>query len=211
MNFKKVSRFVAFATILLLIPVMLATPVLALDSDESYTATVPVLLSAEAASFNITLPTSFPIAINYSTELSYGEAGADITNNSGGRIRVADIEVSANEDTGWHLGDYDNFDFNSAAIDSNVIGIMVTPSGGLNRVADGTPLKTSNGQPVQVLLSYDEYSGDIPEYADEWAIGATEGTNVLHVDFRVKATKVSRTITNVRVANIIITVAWDKL
>ena len=184
---------------------------------------IPVTINAEATTFNVTLPTGLPTTVNPGTGETTGATDATITNDSSGRIRVSKIQVIDKknaeigaEATGWHLKDFDNYDFHNADVDSNGVGISVKPRGGYTNAGESaTALKTNGSdESVQTLLNYEKGGANNTASANEWVLaakdGAEGGRDELNLKYETKATAVSQTLTNHQVASIIITVAWDK-
>lgn len=198
------KRF-ASAALTAVMALSLAVPAFAdTISKENQETKIPVKISAEATIFNVTLPTDFPITVDPTTGETTGANNADITNNSAGSIKVSKIEVE-NYDV-WNLAAYDT-DMSKEKVDSNKIGVMVSPKGGANATAGGTELKTTNGNTTkQTLLDADSAT------ASEWVMNgksAADGSNKLTVNYDAKVSPVSQSITNTQVASIVVTVAWN--
>lgn len=174
-------------------------------TGENQETKIPVTVSATATIFDVTVPTGFPITIDPATGETTGATNAEITNNSAGAVKVSKIEV---ENAGaWNLAAYDT-DMSKEKVDSHKIGIQVTPKGGANATAGGTALNTTNDNATKQTLL--DAAGAT---ADEWVMngkGVTDGSDKLTVDYNVKVSPVSQTITNEQAASIIITVAWNK-
>lgn len=164
---------------------------------------IPVTISAKATTFDVTVPTDFPITGNPETGETTGATNAEITNNSAGAVKVSKIEV---EHAGvWNLAAYDT-DMSKEKVDSHKIGIQVTPKVGTN-AATGTALKTTNDNTTKQTLL--DTAGAT---ADEWVMngkGVTDGSNKLTVGYNAKVSPVSQDITNEQAASIIITIAWN--
>lgn len=170
----------------------------ALDTE----STIPVTISAEATTFDVTVPTSFPTSVDPETGETTNPDGVKITNNSAASIYVSKIEVRKYDD--WALGGFAE-DLRNYDVDDNIIGVSVTPVGGRNAGTGGTALVTTKngGADTQVLLN---------AKSGEWIIDASNSGNTdeLTLDYDTNATPVSTTITDKQVASIVITIAWNK-
>lgn len=198
---KRIATFVLSMAMLM----GLAVPAFAADvSQENSSTTIPVIISAKATTFDVTLPTQFPITVDPKTGEATSSDKAEITNNSAGAIKVSKIQVDKAGE--WKLAAYDT-DMSKEKVDSNKIGVQVAPKGGRNATSGGTYLKTTDANTdTQVLLD------GAGANADQWIIngkGAGDESNKLTVQYGAKASPVSKDVTNEQVASIILTVAWD--
>ena len=181
-------------------------------------STIPVTISAEPTVFNVEVPTSLPIAVDPVTGESLAP-DAVIKNNSSAPVYVSNITVnrstsgtyadSSGFTTPWTLGGFDA-DLRNEDVDANKVGVAVSPVGGRAATAAGagTQLKTSGAEGktlTEVLLN---------SKSAEWVIDATDGqaggSDELTLDYATNVTPVSKQITNAEVANIVITIAWNK-
>ena len=179
----------------------LALPAAATDATLDTESTIPVTISAEATTFDVTVPTTFPTSVDPETgETTNPEV--KITNNSAAPIYVSKIEVKKYDD--WKLGGFAE-DLRNYDVDANVIGVAVKPVGGRSAGTGGTALLTTKdgGADAQTLLNAKN---------EEWVIDAKNSgtTDELTIDYDTNATPVSTTITNKQVASIVITIAWYK-
>ena len=184
----------------------LAVPAFATDqaADKDTETTIPVTISAEATTFDVTVPTDFPTEVDPITGETINATDATITNNSSGSIVVSQIKVTNYGE--WKLAAFDG-DLRNADVDSNLIGVAVKPVGGRNAGTNGTQLKTTAASATeQVLLNASSAE------ADEWIIDAKNDgdTDELTISYDTNASPVSTTITNAQVASIIVTVSWNK-
>ena len=165
--------------------------------------TIPVNISAEATTFDVILPTAFPVTMDPTTGKVTPADNATITNDSYGSIKVSNIKV--NKAGEWKLAAFAT-DMSKEAVDANKIGVQIAPKGGA-KGGSGTALATTDANAdTQTLLT------DATGTADEWIINgkdATDGSNELTVLYDANASAVSQTITNATVANIVITVSWN--
>ena len=167
--------------------------------------TIPVNISADATTFDVTVPTVFPGTVDPDTGEVTPADNATISNNSYGAIKVSEIKVANVDD--WNLAAYDT-DMSKVQVDSNKIGIQVSPTGGAQGAGvTGAALKTTDASAtLQTLLTASSPT------ANQWIINgkdATDGTNELTLKYATNASAVSQKITNKTVANIIVTVAWN--
>ena len=173
------------------------------------TTTIPVNISANATVFDVTLPTAFPTTVDPETGATVASDTVEIVNSSSGKIYVSNITVNANNDTAngrsWTLADYDA-DLRNGNVDANLVGIMITPTGGENATKTGGAngngrLATKNGGASEVLLS---------TASPDWIIGAKDTDSArdeLGITYLTNATPVSSNYSG-QVASIVITVAW---
>ena len=175
-------------------------------ATENTETVVPVTISAEATTFDVTLPTDFPTSVDPDTGETTNGQDTTITNGSSGSIVVTQIKIT--NYGRWKLAAFDA-DLRNEDVDSNQIGVAVKPVGGRQSLGEnaGTVLKTTaSSQTEQILLT------TTSETADEWVIDATNAgsSDELTISYDTNASPVSETITNQRVASIIITVSWNK-
>lgn len=176
----------------------------ALDQGKSENK-IPVPLTAAATTFDVTVPTNFPGTLDPTTGKVTAADNAIITNNSYGSVKVSQIDVENADD--WHLAAFAT-DMSKVQVDSNKIGLQVTPVGGKQgNGTTGTPLPTTDASATkQTLLAEGGAT------AGEWIINgkdAADKSNQLTLKYDMNASAVSAAITNKTVANIIVTVAWN--
>lgn len=92
------------------------------------TQTVPVVLSVEAATFSVTVPTTLPVNISATGVVTTPVDGATIVNNSAAPVAVANVAVTA-ADT-WQLIDFTT-DPSTFKVNEHKLGLK------LNGVATG--------------------------------------------------------------------------
>ena len=208
-NLKTSMSKILSATLALCLAAGMAVPAFAASTQpasENTETTVPVTISAQATTFDVTLPTDFPTTVDPDTGETTNGQDATITNGSSGSIVVTQVKVT-NYGT-WRLAAFDA-DLRNASVDSNQIGVSVRPVGGRQALAAnaGTQLKTTSASATeQVLLNASSAS------AGEWVIDAKNSgsTDELTISYDTNASPVSQDITNERVASIVITVSWNK-
>lgn len=180
----------------------------ALNGSGKSENTIPVTISAEATTFDVTVPTAFPTTLDPTTGNTTTANNAIITNNSYGAVVVSKIEVKDNADqhsgtATWHLADFDK-DMSQVKVDENLIGLKVQPKSGRTSAVAGTALKTVDGSPAAQTLLASENAEWIIEGKD-----ATDGSNTLTVLYETNASAVSAALVSETVANIVITIAWN--
>ena len=195
----------------------LAVPALADDTQsagEGQNTEVPVMIEAQATTFSVTVPTEFPTAVD--PDGGNIPIDAKIINNSTGAVYVSNITVknyaktdgtdAENAKVTWYLDAYDG-DLRNMDVDSNHIGVSVTPSGGRAQTAKG------NGHAIQTTDASTTEQELLNTKNDEWVIDATDGadggSDELSVTYATNATPVSGYF-NGQVATIVIVVAWNK-
>ena len=204
MKFKKNGK-IAAAAIAAVTALGMSAPAFATDAATlNSSSTIPVQISATATTFDVTVPTSFPTSVDPATGETTQPDNLKITNNSSAPVVVSQIKVTnANE---WKLGGF-VADLRNADVDSNIVGVSVQPKGGRNAGTGGTALKTlANGNAYEQVL--------LDAKSDEWVLdakdGAAGGSDELTINYDTNSTPVSETIVNKTVANIVITISWNK-
>lgn len=202
----KIKKFLAVVLTVAMVAAMSVTafaadlPSMGTQKNETPNSetTIPVTISADATTLNVTVPTTFPAAVGPDGTPTTSE-DAKITNNSYGAIKVTSIK--AKNANNWNLAAYDT-DMSKEKVDANKIGLSVAAKGGKTAATGGTALKTTDSGDDQELLTGHE---------DEWVIdGQNAGdTDELTVDYEANVSAVSVKVDNKVVANIVITIAWD--
>lgn len=156
------------------------------------TGNTPVTLTAAAATFNVTVPTSIPLVVGADSKVT-SPSDVKIINNSAGPVKVTAIAMN---DGTWTMTDYNGGDRSKLAaekVGSNKLGLSLTAGG--NTVAS-----SKNGSQSPAIDS------------TKWRItGKNTGNNDLPITVGAIASAVSTKIENaVTAANVVFTVAWDK-
>lgn len=164
----------------------LATSAFATDIGESGgSQTVPVPLTAEAATFSVTLPTALPIQVSANGLVTTANE-AKIVNQSHGAVKVTDLSITGAN--GWKTVDYDSAN-------------MATEKVGAHKVA----FKLNNQQTVGA----DALSPFTPINFHRLD-GANSGvTDELAIDYDAKVPAQSTVQDNLVVANVVFTIGWD--
>lgn len=175
----------------LVLSLALAAPIAAAEVGTSgNTGSVPVALTAEAAAFSVTVPTSIPMSINSDAEVTCA-TNLSITNNTAAPVEVTSIEVQSGT---WSIVDYNGGDRSPLAaekVNSNKLGLALKPSGG-SQIATST-----NGTQS---LSVD---------SDEWVVSAGGS---LSFQCSGIATAVSGAIADaVQAAKVVFTIGWSSI
>lgn len=156
-------------------------------SSSGSTGSVPIEISAEASTFSVTVPTSIPLNVDANAAVTCAN-NLKIINNSPAVVYVQQVKV---QDGDWSITDFNGGDRSSlasAAVNSNKLGIALTPDGG-NRIA-------TSGSGTQ-------YIGGYPN----WAV-ASGGE--LGLQCEAIATAVSEAKSNVQAASVVFTVGWNE-
>ena len=201
------NKLIPFA-VALACAAQLTAPAFAADTQPAAKDTqsvIPVTISADATTFDVTVPTTFPTTVDPDTGETIVPNDPKITNNSSASIVVTQIKVT--NYGGWNLGGFDE-DLRNKDVDANTIGVSVQPVGGRSGTA-GTTLKTvaatSDAMKAEQIL--------LNASSDEWVIDAKDDTSdadQLSVHYDTNTTPVSESVTNKTVANIVITLSWNK-
>lgn len=113
---------------------------------------VPVTLDTEAPMFSVTVPTSLPIWVDTSSQVTTA-TDAKIINNGVGPILISNVEITPVN--GWSLSEYDT-DHSKSKVNSKKIGFSlngdITTSSHLEFDQSNWPSITSKGER---LLTYD--------------------------------------------------------
>jgi hypothetical protein len=177
------ATLLAFCMIALMIPDALAE-----ESSKKITASgsnnsTPVTVTATAASFDVTIPTSLPISIS-ATGAVTGSTAAITNNSSAGGVKVTNVSMEAAQ--GWTLVDFSS-SLSSEKIDAKKLGFQITA--GSNSVSTGT-------------------NGALNTEPTNWTIDKSGSLSIAYTGI---STPVSTAILNnsETAATVTFTVAWD--
>lgn len=151
------------------------------------TGTTDIVITADAATFSVTVPTSIPVNVDSNAVVTC-PASLQISNDSAAPIEVTSIEIQNGQ---WSITDYNHGDRSKLAkakVDADMLGLAFKPSGGkwAETCATGTQ-----------SLGID---------VDEWVV-ASQGS--LAFSCKGIATAVSNSISEpVAAAKVIFTVGW---
>lgn len=169
----------------------LATPAFAAGVGEGQET--PITVTAEAAIFNVSVPTVIALAANANAEVICPTGDAvKITNQSPAPIKVTQIAMN---DGAWTLADYNGGDRSKLAaekVDSNKLGLALTANG-------NTAATSTTGNQTPTIDS------------SKWSVsGAGSGASELPISVDAIASAVSATISAAQTAaKVIFTMAWD--
>ena len=190
MKFKKTPMFLSMA----LAASLMALPVQAANiSTAGGTGETPVTIEAQAATFDVTVPTSIPLTVKADGTVGVPTDLA-IVNNSAGKVKVSAITA---ENGLWTLADYNNGDRAKLAaekVDAKKLGLSLS--------AGGAAVTT-------------DAAGTLSEVdSTKWVMdGAATGEAAkLPITVGAIATAVSKTGTfsgDQAAAKVIFTLAWD--
>jgi len=146
---------------------------------------VPVELTAEAATFSVTVPTSLPVSVS-ATGVVTCATNATITNLSHGAVKVVGLGV---EGVGaWQTADYDTFETAVLPVGSKMIALEVN---GDKTTADDVITFTA--------ANYGRMTGaDASSDADQFSF-----------TYDAKVAAQSQALSGLGVANVIFTIDWD--
>lgn len=181
--FKKKILSLVLAGIMLL---SLSAPAMAVDASGNVGNT-PVEVTADAAVFSVTVPTSIPVTIDANAVVACPD-NLQVINQSSAPVEITGIEL---RESAWHLADFNNGDRSQLAkekVDSNQLGFAFTPAGG-NQSA-----------------TYTKGTQSLNINADEWTVAANSNL-VFEADGIATAVK-SAISAPVNAVNVIFTVGW---
>lgn len=153
----------------------------------------PITVTAEAAIFNVSVPTVIALAANANAEVICPTGDAvKITNQSPAPIKVTQIAMN---DGAWTLADYNGGDRSKLAaekVDSNKLGLALTANG-------NTAATSTTGNQTPTIDS------------SKWSVSGTgSGASELPISVDAIASAVSATISAAQTAaKVIFTMAWD--
>lgn len=156
--------------------------------------TTKVVVSAEGATFDVTVPTVITVHVDAAGNTTCADNLA-ITNNSAANVRVAKIEM---QDGAWELVDYNGGDRSAIAdkVDAKKLGFALTANSDTAATSGA-----STGTPKSQVLSHTPAS---------WEIG-TGSSNTLPMTAAAIATTVSAAISDAeQAATVVFTIEWAK-
>lgn len=170
-------------------PVKLTTTNDGLGENGDGTGTTPA-----ATKMSVTVPTSFPMAMNEDGDVITA-TGMKITNNSFGAVRVRSVTIKAA--SGWNLTPFgDKATLAGEKVDSNKLGFAM-------RIGGGDQIKTSSSSAVQTLLSSPAEGGYMSGAGDQSA-------NTAAVEYSAIVTPLSEAVTEgTTVADVVFVIEWD--
>lgn len=189
MKFKKTPMFLSMA----LAASLMSVPAMAADiGTANGTGETPVTITAEATTFNVTVPTSIPLTVKADGTVGV-PTGLKIVNNSAGKVKVTAVTA---ENGTWTLADYNGGKRDKLASEKvNAKKLGLSLSAGNAAVTTG-----ENG----ALSKVD---------STKWVMdGKDSGKNELPITVGAIATAVSEAKTFAdadAAAKVIFTIGWD--
>lgn len=189
MKFKKAPLFLsmALATSLMAVPAQAAA-----ISTAGWTGETPVTITAEATTFDVTVPTSIPLTVKANGTVGV-PTDLKIVNNSAGKVKVT--AVTAKDGT-WTLADYNGGKRDKLAsekVNAKKLGLQLT--------AAGASVATTGTNAISAVDS------------TKWVMdGKDSGKNELPITVGAIATAVSEAKTFAdadAAAKVIFTIGWD--
>ena len=152
------------------------------------TGVTPIELTTSAATFNVTVPTALPIAVDTLGVASYATS-AKITNYSHGAVEVKKIEVEAKND--WSLVKYDLDSVSSMKVDASEIGLSIFDyeTTGLSNNRE-----VFNVENETLIMTGKDVNSDEDE---------------LIIQYSASVAPQSAQITDLNVADVVFTIGWD--
>lgn len=193
MNFNKNKCFAKCAAVAMAVGMMLPTSAMAADINAAgSTGSVPVNMTAEAATFSVTVPTALPVNVDAAGVHTAGDA-VYITNKSHGPVKVSAVAI--NGDGGWATANYDS-DMTAEKVNAKKIGIELGVQGQtLGKTgADG---------------AYQFDASNWPTINGVTSNNAADGAQKQQLEYHTKAPAQITGLNNETVANVVFTIGWD--
>ena len=163
----------------------MTVPAFALDiSAADGSQAVPAVLTADAATFSVTVPTSLPITVNATGVVTTAE-NAKIVNNSHGAVKVSNMSIAGAG--GWATVDYDSANMAAEKVGAKKLAMTVNKD------------KTTGAD--QISFTADNFPKmDGKNDAD---------TDELKLTYNAKIPAQANALSNETVANVTFVVGWD--
>ena len=207
----KNKKLVSLALTMALCMTLANTAVAAEISTAGGDGAAQVTLTAEATTFNVTVPTTIPINVDANGIVTTPEINVvAITNNSFGQVKVSSVTAVGATPAGgsaWTITDYNNGDksiISDLPVDSNKVAIAFTPYKAADTVTPatvaGTQIATADDTGVMTIST-----------PNDWVIDGTAGAKpVLQLKTDAITTAVSSTQATAHIANIVFVIGWNK-
>ena len=156
-------------------------------------AAVPVIVTREAATFSVSVPTSIPVFVKADGSVNVPSSDAvKIVNNSGGSVKVSQIDINNGD---WTITDYNKGDRSVLAaqpVNSKKLGLSLA-------VAGDAAVSSKDGNQTPTIDS------------SKWKItDKNSGNGELSISVGAIASSVSQNIdVAVTAANVVFTLAWE--
>ena len=141
----------------------------------------PVSLTAEAAIFNVTIPTALPVSVNAHGAVTTA-TNAVITNNSGAPIAIVGLAVAGIND--WETVNYDSTNMAAEKVNAKKVAMNINTC------------KTTGTNAIDF------------QYGGYDCIDGKGGTQVITYDAKLPAQ--TSTISSQNIMNVTFTVDWDR-
>ena len=169
---------------LMLVSSMLVMPAHATDINiNGGTGTVPVVLSVQAATFSVTVPTNLPVNIDADGVIVVDTHGADIVNNSVAPVEIKGVTFTPAND--WAFVDYANFNVANYKADDKYLGFSL------------------NDVPTVGTATAATWTYDAADWAGDIAAGGT-----YNFKYDAKLPPQTTTAENTVIANVVFTLGW---
>jgi len=168
---------------LIMLSNILVSQVSATEITDSGSASVPVVLTAEAATFSVTVPASLPISVDNNGVVTTAE-NAKIVNNSHGAVIVTGMSIKGQE--GWTTVDYDNVNMQSERVGTKKVAFEINGE------------KTTGEDAISFNpLNFPKIDGKNITDTDE-----------LNITYNAKVPAQADALIDEKIVNVIFTIAW---
>lgn len=167
----------------------LALPTFATNiTTDGGNSSVPVELTAEAATFSVTVPTALPIEVDADGTVNVADDVA-IVNNSPGAVKVTNMTITGAGN--WAIVDWDSADMSTEKVGSTKIAMVINN--------DKTIADSGDGK----LITFTE--DNFPKMA-----GKNDGdTDELPITYDAKVPAQATELSDLTIANVVFTIGWD--
>ena len=161
--------------------VSISAPAFAADTTSQST---PVEVTAAAATFNVTVPTTLPISVS-ATGVVTTASDAKIVNNSWGAIKVSGLAITGQN--GWSIANFDTTNMSTAKVNAKLIAMSINGD------------KTTGVDAISFnAVNFPKLDGMNDTATDELAITYT-----------AKVPAQSTAIASTAIAQVVFTIEWD--
>ena len=150
--------------------------------------TVPVVLNAEASTFNVTVPMALPISVDEDGVVDVSDEVV-IVNNSYGAVKVADLEITGAN--GWATVAHTGFDPARVPVGSKMFSMVINDN------------ETTGNDTIEFDITD---SG----FAVMDGVGTEdEDGNICPIEYDAIVPAQAEALTDAVIANVVFTLAWD--
>lgn len=151
--------------------------------------------TAAPTALSVTVPTSLPMAMSQSGDVTTA-TNCQIINNSYGAVRVANVDIDAAG--GWELTAFgDKATLAAEKVDSNKLGFAMSIGGGAQVDTDASDADSQNLINAPTDGCY------------MTGVNDPNGKNVVDIEYDAIATPLSSAVTDANVADVVFVVEWD--